>query len=146
MVPAAALAVVLGARIDEEEILLRLERAGDGGEEARPAGAGVELHRRGEERQAAAGAGEKPRPLLVVQRARAGALGAFFAQDLERLGREALAPLVLGELERLLRRGHRGARRQVTLPALLQLLDALHGRRGRGARQQRRGREPKQKR
>src|SRR5687767_13520946 len=76
VVPAAADAVVLDARVDQEEILLLLEHARDGGEEARPPGARLVLHCRGEERQPAARAGEDAGPLLVVERARAGAFGA----------------------------------------------------------------------
>src|SRR4051794_24254199 len=66
MVPAAADAVVLAARQDQQEILLLLEHARDGGEEARPAGARLELHLRGEYRQVAAAAGEHAGALLVV--------------------------------------------------------------------------------
>src|SRR6185369_1682396 len=104
VVAAAARAVIFQPRVDQEEVLLLLERARDGGEEARPAGAGVEFHLRGEQRQPAARAGEHARALLLVEGARAGALGAFFAQHLERLGRQALAPFVLRQLERLARR------------------------------------------
>ena len=57
MVAAAALAVVFGARVDEEEVFLGLEHARNGGEEGRPAGAGLVLHL-GEERQVAARAGK----------------------------------------------------------------------------------------
>src|SRR5687767_2177913 len=44
VVPAAALAVVLGARIDQIEVLLLVEHPGDGGEERRPARARFVLH------------------------------------------------------------------------------------------------------
>src|SRR3989442_15265561 len=98
---AAADAVVLDPRVDQVVVLLGLEDPRDGGEEARPAGAGLELHLGGEERQAAAGAGEDPRALLVVQRAGARALGAFLAHDVEGLGGQLLLPFVLGELHRL---------------------------------------------
>src|SRR5678816_4850058 len=80
VVPAAADAVVLGARVDEVEVLLDGEHARDGGEEGGPSGARVELHLGGEERQAAAGAGEHARPLLLVERAGAGSLGVLLAQ------------------------------------------------------------------
>src|SRR5687767_11558815 len=72
VVAAAALAVVLLPRVDQEEVLLGVEHARDGGEEARPAGARLVLHLGGEQRQPAAGAGVDPRPLLGVERARAG--------------------------------------------------------------------------
>src|SRR6476469_7264538 len=74
VVAAAADAVVLGARIDEVEVLLHLEHARDGGEERRPAGTRVELHLGGEERQPASRARENAGALLLVQRARARAL------------------------------------------------------------------------
>src|SRR5258706_3521192 len=134
MMPATPDAVVSSARIDQLIVLLRLERAGDGGEEARPAGARLELHLGGVERQATAGAGEDTRPLLVVQRARPGTLGAFLAHDVERLGRQALAPLVLRQLQRLVRRRYVRARGQEALPIRLQLFNAFHGFRRRGER------------
>src|SRR5215510_11476172 len=71
----AADAVVLGPRKDQLEITLGDQYARDRGEEARPAGATVVLHRRGEERQAAAGADEDAGALLAIERARAAALG-----------------------------------------------------------------------
>src|SRR3954466_5261894 len=101
VVAAAAGAVVLGARVDQVEVLLHLEGARDAGEEARPAGARIELHLRGEHGQRASGAHENAGALLAVERAGARALGAFLAQYFERLGRQALAPFVLGKLQRL---------------------------------------------
>src|SRR2546428_6515235 len=95
VVPAAADAVVLGARVDQEEVLLRLEGPRDAGEEARPAGARLVLHFRGEQGQAAAGAGEHAGAFLLVERARAAALGAFLAQHPERVGGPAAAAPVL---------------------------------------------------
>src|SRR2546426_9350253 len=124
VVPAAADAVVLGARVDQEVVLLRLEGPRDAGEEARPAGARLVLHFRGEERQAAAGAGEHAGAFLLVERARAGALGAFLAQHAERVGGQALAPLVLRQLERLAKGGPRRAGRQGNVPEFLELLHA----------------------
>src|SRR5205085_11016004 len=87
-----------------------------------------------EERQPAAGAGEDARPLLVVERARARALGAFLAHDMERVGGQLLLPLVLRELDRLARRGDARAGRQEGLPVLLQFLYAFHRGRGRSRR------------
>src|SRR6185503_12506393 len=127
VVAAAALAVVLGARVDQVEVLLHVERAGDGGEEARPAGAGLEFHLGSKHRQAATGAGVDAGPLLVVERAGAGALGAFLAHHVVGLGRQALLPLLLRKLERLARRGNGGAGWQEVLPVLLQGFDVFHG-------------------
>src|SRR4029077_19304881 len=76
VVAAAPFAVVLGARVDQVEVLLAVEHARDGREEGGPAGARVELHLGGEERQVAAGAGKDAGTLLFVQRAGARALGA----------------------------------------------------------------------
>ncbi len=96
--PAAARAVILRARIDEVVVVLGFENAGNGREEARPAGAAVEFHVGGEERQVAARAGKDAGAFFGVERARARALGAFFAQDVVLHLVEALAPLVVGEL------------------------------------------------
>src|SRR2546428_12812752 len=95
VVPAAADAVVLGARVDQEEVLLRLEGPRDAGEEARPAGARLVLHFRGEQGQVAAGAGEHAGAFLLVERARADAPCAFLAQHAERVGRQAPSPALL---------------------------------------------------
>src|SRR5512143_560333 len=57
LMPAAARAVILGARVDELEVPRRGHvGGGDGFEEARPAGAAVELAGRAEQGQVAAGA------------------------------------------------------------------------------------------
>src|SRR6185503_2446218 len=145
VVAAAALAVVLGARVDQVEILLHVERARDGGEEARPAGAGLEFHLGGEHRQAAAGAGVDAGALFFVERAGAGALGAFLAQHVVGLRRQALLPLVLRQLERLARRRHARAGRQEAFPVLLQGVDVFHGPglgvRADSAERERRGRQ-----
>src|SRR5207302_4562858 len=82
------------------------EYAGNRGEEARPAGAAVEFHRRSEKRQIAACADEHSRAFLPVQRTRAGPLGAFVAQHVVGGGQQALFPFGVGELERLRARGH----------------------------------------
>src|SRR5688572_2051071 len=66
VVAAAADAVVLGARVDQEKVLLGPEDPGDAGEEGGPAGAGLEFHLGGEERQAAAGAGEDAGAFLGI--------------------------------------------------------------------------------
>src|SRR5262249_35842478 len=126
VVAAAADAVILGARIDQNVIGARAEHAGNSGEEARPAGAAVELHRGGEERQVAAGAREHAFALLPVVRPRAGTLRALLAQHAVCGPLKALAPFVLRELERLRRRGRLDALGEELLPVLLQLLDTFH--------------------
>src|SRR3569623_3300944 len=64
----------------------RLGRAWDRVVEARPAGAALELQLALEQRRVAAGAGEGAGPLLVQQRATAGALGPVLAHDVKLLG------------------------------------------------------------
>ena len=61
--------MVLGARHADGEVHLLGERARDGGVEARPAGAALELPLRLEERQAAAQADERALAMLVQERA-----------------------------------------------------------------------------
>src|SRR5262245_32474290 len=126
VVAAAALAVIFGAREEQQVIGLGFEHAWDGREKARPAGAAVELHGGGVDGQIAARANEHAFALLPVERAAPGTLGTLFAQHPERVRREALAPLVLRELQRLARKRRLVALGQVHLPVLLQLLDALH--------------------
>src|SRR5438477_2228591 len=99
LVALAARAMVFGARQDEAEVGLALDAPGNHREEARPSRAALVLHLGGEERQVAAGAGEKTLALLVVERARAGALGRLVAQHRVGLRRQALLPLVVGELQ-----------------------------------------------
>ena len=72
LVAAAARAVVLGARNEHLEVGLGRHARPDGGVEARPAGAALELRLRREQRQVAAGADEAALALLVVERADAG--------------------------------------------------------------------------
>src|SRR3982074_94700 len=62
----------------------------------RPAGAALELRRRGEQRQVAAGAGEDALAMLLEQRARTRALGALLAQDFILLRRQLRAPFRIG--------------------------------------------------
>ena len=138
LVAAAADAVVLGARIDQLEVALGAERAGNQREKARPAGAALVLHRRGEERQAAADADEHAGTLLAIQRARARALGPFIAEHVVLLRGKDLPPLVVRALERLGRERHVRALSEQHLPVALQRFDAFHVGRG-GAREKRRG-------
>ena len=128
---AAAYAVVLGPSIYKEVVLFRDEGTGDGGEEARPAGAAVEFHRGREQRQAAGGAHENARSLFIVQWATASALGAFFTQHVILRRGEDFLPLFVRALERLGRQRHVGARRKKIFPVLLQLLDAYRAARWR---------------
>src|SRR4051812_6962938 len=97
LVALAARAVVFGARQDQQEVRLLLEAARDVVEEARPAGAALELGVRLEERQVAARAHEGALALLAVERTRARPLGGFVAQRRVLLGREAFLPLVVAE-------------------------------------------------
>ena len=64
--------------------------------EARPAGAAVELRRRREEVEVAAGAGEDAAPLLVQQRAGERPLGALLAQHRILVGGQQSTPLRVG--------------------------------------------------
>src|SRR5688572_4862908 len=128
VVAAAALAVVFGARVDEEEVFLGLEYARNGSEERRPARAGLVFHFGSEERQVAARAGKDARALLGVERAGTGALGRLFAQHLVgEVVRQTFLPLVLRKLERLRWRGHVKPGRQQGLPVGLQGLNIFHG-------------------
>src|SRR4029077_13378490 len=64
--------------------------------EARPAGAALEFLLRGEQRLVAAGAEERGRALLVIERAAARPFGAVLAHDVILLGGQELAPLGVG--------------------------------------------------
>ncbi len=90
-VRATALALQLGARGEEGLIdfiiyvflVVRFE-------EARPAGAGLELGLRGVQRQAAEAAGIQARFLVGQQGAAIGRLGSLFAQDTALIRRQVL--------------------------------------------------------
>ena len=101
LVPAAADAVILGARHEDRVIALRADVARDRREEARPTGAAVELHLRREELEVAPGADERALSVLVVERARACRLGRFLAKHRELLGGEDSPPFLLGVANRL---------------------------------------------
>src|SRR5690348_2488253 len=66
-------------------------------EEARPAGAAVELGRRFEKRLAAARTGEHAVALFLVERAGAGALGTVLAQHVVGLGAQLRLPFGVAE-------------------------------------------------
>src|SRR5476649_674698 len=62
----------------------------------RPAGAALELRLGGEQRQVAAGASEGALAMLLEQRTRSRAFGAFLAQDFILLRRQLRAPFRVG--------------------------------------------------
>src|SRR5207253_4634161 len=79
--------------------------------EARPAGTAVELGAGVEQGLAAAGAVIDPGAVLLVERARPGALGAVLAQHPVLLGRQAAAPLLIAHRHlEILARGGLGRR------------------------------------
>src|ERR1700730_8864517 len=80
----------------------------------RPPGAAFEFRLRGKQRQVAAGAGEDALAMLLEQRARSRAFGAFLAQDFILLRRQLRAPFRIGlfDLEFL-----RGTGRGTSQPA-----------------------------
>src|SRR5258706_2829884 len=85
VMPAAACAMVFGARKNQFEIATGVERTGQGGKKTRPAGAAVELHLRGVDRQVAGRAMEHALAFFIVQRAAERSLGALLAQHIELL-------------------------------------------------------------
>src|SRR6058998_3952959 len=125
--PAAADAMVLRARHNQLVVLLRGQMAGDVGKEAGPAGAAVELHLGSEKRQRAAGADKYAWPLLVVERARERALGAFLAQHVKLGVAQDLFPLRLGFPERLRRKIDLRVPRKQRLPVLANSVHRLVG-------------------
>src|SRR4051794_3281194 len=101
-VAAAVAAGDLGAAHEQRVVRARLDRGGDGWlGEARPAGAGVELRRGREQLGAAARAAVHAVLLDVPVLAGERALGAALAQHLVLLGRELLAPLLVGLVDLL---------------------------------------------
>jgi len=97
---AAIGAVHFGSGIAQLEIRRGADRAGQRLPETRPARAGIEFRFRTVERVVATSAGEGPRPVLVVQWGRIGALGRRIAQDVELAPGQLLAPLRLGQFDR----------------------------------------------
>src|SRR6476660_2701347 len=100
----AAAAAAVHLRTDHAVAFVRrgLHRTGRGIIEARPAGAAFEFPLRDEQRLIAPRTNESAGPLLEVERAAAGRLGAVLAHDLVLLGRQQLAPLRLGPGDRIL--------------------------------------------
>src|SRR5260370_4139747 len=96
--PAATVAMNLGARHEKAAVGCRFDRGVERCREARPAGAAVELRGGVEHRLPAAGAMINPGAVLLVERAGPGALGAVFAQHA--LLRGVQPPVPLGIVER----------------------------------------------
>src|SRR5882724_2224668 len=87
---AAAAAVHLGARHQQDAVGGGADRVWQRSIEARPAGLAVVFRLRGEQRQVAGGTGERASAFFLVERARAWNLGAVQPQHLVlRLGQEA---------------------------------------------------------
>src|SRR5690606_31097124 len=95
LVPAAAGAVVLGARPDQLEVALGVHVPLDRADEAGPAGPALELVVGAEEGEVAGRADECPGALLLVQLAGARRLRRLLEQHLVALLREDLPPLLL---------------------------------------------------
>src|ERR1700726_4588680 len=117
---AAAAAMHLGAGHEKAAVGVGLDHLFERRREARPAGAAVELRAGVEQGLAAAGAVVDPGAVLLVERARAGALGAVLAQHPVLLGRQAFAPLLVAQrhLECLVRLGRRAAAAQAAYQTL----------------------------
>src|SRR5215204_5963367 len=101
-VAAAAAAVHLGAWDQEGAVRGGGDRMGQRAKEARPPGAALEFRLRGEQRERAAGAGERSLALLAVERARVRPLGRMLAQHAVLRRLEQAPPLVVAlcDLER----------------------------------------------
>src|SRR5688572_17624887 len=102
--PTAPGTVHFGPHREHRLIDAGANRRVDRTEEARPAGAAVELGCGVEERLRAAGADKGAHPLLVVERAGEGAFGAVAAQHAVLLRGELIAPGRVGLLQRERRR------------------------------------------
>src|SRR4029079_2656826 len=96
---AAAAAVHFGARHEERLIDRGADRVRERLPEARPPGAVLKLRLRGEQRQIAARAGKRSLALFLVERARAGTLGAVPAQHVVLRRRELRAPFGVAFLD-----------------------------------------------
>src|SRR6516225_10658920 len=109
---AATAAMHLGAHHAIASIGRAFDRTLDRVVEARPTRAALEFLLRYEQRLAAAGAGERARALLVVERAAAGRFGPVSAQHLVLLAREQTAPLLVrvGDCKPLVVHGSSSAR------------------------------------
>src|SRR6516165_2376525 len=97
---AAAAAMHLGAGHEAATVGLRLERLLDRRRKARPSRSAVELGIGGEQRLAATGAVIDALAVFLVERARAGAFGAVFAQNSILRRRQLALPLLLTQCNR----------------------------------------------
>src|ERR1700704_4753276 len=93
--PAAASAMHLGAAHEKAAVGLGLNPVFEGRPEARPSRAAVEFGSGVEQRLAAGGAVIDPGAVLLVERARPGALGAVLAQDPVLLGVQRATPFLV---------------------------------------------------
>src|SRR5437763_4218607 len=98
-VAAAAAAMHLGAGHEKAAVGVGLDRILERGKEARPSRAAVEFRAGVEQRLAASGAVINSGAVLLVERARPGALGAMLAQHPVLLGRQLAAPLLVALLD-----------------------------------------------
>src|SRR4051812_21155480 len=96
--PSAPGTVHFGAAHEGAPVLGGLDRSFDGLPEARPARAALEFCVRLEQRAAAARTLENARPLLLIERARSGPLGAVLAKHVILARRKRLLPFVVGLL------------------------------------------------
>ena len=92
VVAAAADAVIFGAGQNELVISSGAEYPRDRRKETRPTGAALIFHLGGKRRQIASDTHEDAGTFFIVQRARAGPLGAFLAQHIELRRVQTLAP------------------------------------------------------
>src|SRR3984885_51022 len=113
-VTTAAAAVNFGPQHPEGAVFMLADGVFQRLPKTRPAGAALKFRCRGEQRQVAAGAGEDALAMLLEQRARPRAFGAFLAQDFILVRRQLRAPFRVGlfDLEFLL-----GTRRGTSQPA-----------------------------
>src|SRR6185437_10984123 len=107
--PTAAAAMHLGADHEKAAVLMGLHRIVQRREEARPAGAALELGAGGEQLLATPRTHECAAPLFDVQRAGAGPFRAVLAQHGELLRRQLPPPLLLAVLHREVLRRRLGA-------------------------------------
>src|ERR1700722_16970208 len=95
-VTTAAAAVNFGPQHPEGAVFMLADGIFKRLPKTRPAGAALIFRFRGEQRQIAAGTGEDALAMLLEQRARPGAFGAFLAQDFILLRRQLRAPFRIG--------------------------------------------------
>src|SRR5437867_9379085 len=134
LVTAAAHAVILGPRHDEQRVGLGSKVLRDAGEKAGPSGTAVVFHFGAEQRKGTTGANENPRSFLVIKRTGEWALGRFLAQHKElRLGK-SLLPLRFTLLQRCGAAGRVGVLGEQRSPIALDRGNGLGLRSVRGGR------------